>query len=73
MAPALNGVATGLTLGLVFVDACKAAVGGSDRCWPIVQSWRSAYCRVWALRGFLKPCACTGGHSPRSAWRMSIV
>ena len=72
MAPATTGVATGLTLGLVFVDACKAAVGGSDRCWPTVQSWRSAYCGAWALRRFLKPCACIGGPSPRSAWRMSM-
>ena len=44
MAPATTGVATGLTLGLVFVDACKAAVGGSDHCWLIVQSWRNACC-----------------------------
>jgi hypothetical protein len=70
MAPAPNGVATGLTLDLVCVDACKAAVGGSDRCWPTVQNWRNAYCGAWALRRFLKPCACTGGPSPRSAWRM---
>jgi hypothetical protein len=70
MAPAPNGVATGLSLDLVFVDACKAAVGGSDHCWPTVQSWRNACCGVWALRGLLKPCACTGGPSPRSAWRM---
>jgi hypothetical protein len=32
MAPGPDGVATGLTLDLVFVDACKAAVDGSDRC-----------------------------------------
>jgi hypothetical protein len=72
MAPAPNGVATGLSLDLVFVDACKAAVGGSDHCWPTVQSWRNACCGVWALRGLLKPCACTGGPSLRSAWRMSM-
>jgi hypothetical protein len=72
MAPAPNGVATGLTLDLVFVDACRAAVGGSDRCWPIVQSWRNACYGAWALRRFLKPCACTGGPSTRSAWRMSM-
>jgi hypothetical protein len=72
MAPAPNGVATGLTLDLVFVDACKAAVGGSDRCWPIVQSWRNVCCGVWALRGFPRPCACTGGPISRSAWRMCM-
>jgi len=71
MAPALAGVARGLTLDLVFVDACKAAVGESDRCWPTVQSWRNVCCGAWALRRFLKPCACTGGPSPKSAWRMS--
>jgi hypothetical protein len=70
MAPAPNGVATGLTLGLVCVDACKAAVDGSDRCWPTVQSWRNACCGAWALRRFPQPCACIGGPSPRSAWRM---
>ncbi len=45
MAPAPNGVATGLTLDLVFVDDSKAAVGGSARCWPTIQSWRNACCR----------------------------
>ncbi len=42
MAPASTGVATGLTLEIVFVDACKAAVGGSDRCWPTVQNGAGA-------------------------------
>ena len=72
MALAPAGVATGLTLGLVFVDACKVAVGGSARCWPTVQSWRNACCGAWALRRFPRPCACIGGASPRSAWRMSM-
>jgi hypothetical protein len=72
MAPAPTGVATGLTLKIVFVDACKAAVGGSDRCWPTVQSWRSACSGVLALRRFSRTCACTGGPSPRSAWRRSM-
>jgi len=96
MVPASDGVATGLTLDLVFLDACKAAVGGSDRCWPTVQSWRNACCgaccsvirawccwmgpvptplpdpccSAWVWRRFPRPCACTGGPSPRSAWRM---
>jgi hypothetical protein len=54
MAPASDGVATGLTLDLVCVDACKAAVGGSDRCWPTVQSWRNVCCGVCcsAIRGW---------------------
>ena len=72
MAPAPAGVATGLTLEIVFVDACKAAVGGSDRCWPTVQSWWNVCCGAWDLRQFPQPCACTGGPSPRSAWRMSM-
>jgi hypothetical protein len=73
MAPAPNGVATGLTLDLVFVDACKAAVGGSDHCWPTVQSWLSACCgvycraiRVWCCWMGLEltplPVPCVLGH-----------
>ena len=55
MAPAPNGVATGLTLDLVFVDACKAAAGGWDRCWPTVQCWWNPCCGVCcsANRGWL--------------------
>ena len=54
MAPGPDGVTTGLTLDLVFVDACKAAAGGSDRCWPTVQSWRNACCGACcsAIRGW---------------------
>ena len=32
MASASDGVATGLTFEIVFVDACKAAAGGSACC-----------------------------------------
>ena len=29
-------------------------------------------CGVWALRRFPRPCACSGGPSTRTAWRLSM-